>query len=128
MKGGCFMNWKFSKDKPIYLQIIDTVQMSIISGELSPGDKLLSVREMALEAEVNPNTMQKALQELEKMRLVFSQRTSGRFITEDKNMIDELKKNFAEKIIIDFFHKMKDIGFTKSEIFNYVEKMFKEMD
>lgn len=97
------MKWEFSKDKPIYLQIIDCIQTGIISGELKSGDKLPSVREFAVMASVNPNTMQRAFQELEKMKLVFSQRTSGRFITEDKNMIDELKNDFAKKIIIDFF-------------------------
>ncbi len=121
------MAWEFSKDKPIYMQIIENIQMSIISGEFKPGDKLLPVREMAATAAVNPNTMQRALQELEKTGLVFSKRTSGRFITEDNNMVEELKENFAKRQIIDFYEKMKSIGLTKQEIINYVEKTFGEM-
>ncbi len=121
------MAWEFSKDKPIYMQIIENIQMSIISGEFKAGDKLLPVREMAAMAAVNPNTMQRALQELEKMGLVFSKRTSGRFITEDTHMVEELKENFAKRQIIDFYEKMKSIGLTKQEIINYVEKTFGEM-
>lgn len=121
------MAWEFSKDKPIYMQIIENIQMSIIAGEFKPGDKLLPVREMAATAAVNPNTMQRALQELEKTGLVFSKRTSGRFITEDNNMVEELKENFAKRQIIDFYEKMKSIGLTKQEIINYVEKTFGEM-
>ncbi len=121
------MIWEFSKDKPIYTQIIEYIKMNIISGEYKPGEKLLSVREMAVLAKVNPNTMQRALQELEKDELVFSKRTSGRFITEDKNMIDELKASFAKKQIMDFYEKMKSIGLTKEEIIRYVQKIFGEM-
>ena len=121
------MIWEFSKDKPIYTQIIEYIKMNIIYGEYKPGEKLLSVREMAVLAKVNPNTMQRALQELEKDELVFSKRTSGRFITEDKNMIDELKASFAKKQIMDFYEKMKSIGLTKEEIIRYVQKIFGEM-
>ena len=121
------MIWEFSKDKPIYTQIIEYIKMNIISGEYKPGEKLLSVREMAVLAKVNPNTMQRALQELEKDELVFSKRTSRRNITEDKNMIDELKASFAKKQIMDFYEKMKSIGLTKEEIIRYVQKIFGEM-
>ena len=121
------MIWEYSKDKPIYAQIIENIKMSIISGKYKPGEKLLSVREMAVLAKVNPNTMQRALQELEKDNLVFAKRTSGRFITEDINMIDELKESFAKKQIMDFYEKMKSIGLTKDEIMRYVQKTFGEM-
>lgn len=121
------MIWEYSKDKPIYAQIIENIKMSIISGKYKPGEKLLSVREMAVLAKVNPNTMQRALQELEKDNLVFAKRTSGRFITEDINMIDELKESFARKQIMDFYEKMKSIGLTKDEIMRYVQKTFGEM-
>ena len=79
--------------RPIYLQIIERVQMDIITGRYQPGDKLPSVRDLAQEAAVNPNTMQKALSELERSGLIYSQRTSGRFITEDKELIHQMKKN-----------------------------------
>lgn len=122
------MVWEFSKDKPIYIQIIEYMQKGIISGEYKPGDKLLPVREMAVSAAVNPNTMQKALQELEKDNLLFTKRTSGRFITEDTNMIDELKESFVRKQIFDFYKKMQSIGLTKQEIIIYVKKTFEEVN
>lgn len=77
------MAWELDSDRPIFIQIVERIQMEIISGKYSPGDKLPSVRELAAVAAVNPNTMQKALTELERTGLVYSQRTSGRFITED---------------------------------------------
>ncbi len=122
------MVWEFSKDKPIYIQIIEYMQKGIISGEYKPGDKLPPVREMAVSAAVNPNTMQKALQELEKDNLLFTKRTSGRFITEDTNMIDELKESFVRKQIFDFYKKMQSIGLTKQEIIIYVKKTFEEVN
>lgn len=122
------MAWNFSKEKSIYTQIVEHIKISIISGEYKLGEKIPSVRELAVTAAVNPNTMQKALQELEKMNLVFTQRTSGRFITEDKAMVDKLKEDFAKKQIIDFYKKMKSIGLTKNEIINFVEKTFGEMN
>ncbi len=122
------MVWEFSKDKPIYIQIIEYMQKGIISGEYKPGDKLPPVREMAVSVAVNPNTMQKALQELEKDNLLFTKRTSGRFITEDTNMIDELKESFVRKQIFDFYKKMQSIGLTKQEIIIYVKKTFEEVN
>ena len=86
------MAWELDSDRPIFIQIVERIQMEIISGKYSPGDKLPSVRDLAAVAAVNPNTMQKALTELERTGLVYSQRTSGRFITEDAKMIEELKK------------------------------------
>ena len=77
------MPWELSNDRPIYLQLMERIQMDIVSGKYHAGDKLPSVRDLAIEAAVNPNTMQKALSELERVGLVYSQRTSGRFITED---------------------------------------------
>ena len=89
--------------------------MDIISSVYKPGDKLPSVRELAAEASVNPNTMQKALSELERTGLVYSQRTSGRFITEDQNMINELKSELAKEIVLSFFENMQKLGFQKED-------------
>lgn len=109
------MPWNLDSDRPIFIQIIEKIQMDIISGVYKPGDKLPSVRELAAEASVNPNTMQKALSELERTGLVYSQRTSGRFITEDKNMINELKSELAKEIILSFFENMQKLGFQKED-------------
>jgi DNA-binding transcriptional regulator YhcF (GntR family) len=116
------MKWHIDSDRPIYKQLIEQIELRIISGVLKPGNKLDSVREMAMEAGVNPNTMQKALVELERMGLVFAQRTSGRYITEDRKMIEESKKSLAEKEIYQFFEKMKSLGFEKEEIIKIIQK------
>ena len=97
------MSWTLDNDRPIYLQLMERIQRDIIAGVYQPGDKLPSVRDLALEAAVNPNTMQKALSELERSGLVYSQRTSGRFITEDTEMLTQMKKELATEHIQEFF-------------------------
>jgi len=109
------MPWNLDSDRPIFVQIVERIEKQILSGKYLPGDKLPSVRDLAMEAAVNPNTMQKALSELERSGLVYAQRTSGRFITEDQNMINQLKKNLAKETIENFLLQMQDIGFSKEE-------------
>lgn len=110
------MPWNLDSSWPIYLQIIERVQMDIITGRYQPGDKLPSVRDLAQEAAVNPNTMQKALSELERSGLIYSQRTSGRFITEDKELIHQMKKELAAAEVSAFVAHMKQLGITPEEI------------
>ncbi|MCI9077154.1 MAG: GntR family transcriptional regulator [Dorea sp.] len=110
------MTWNLDNNMPIYLQLMERIQRDIISGRFGPGDKLPSVRELAVEAAVNPNTMQKALSELERGGLVYSQRTSGRFITEDEELIKELKKEQAEKYLVEFMENMRSLGLKEEEI------------
>lgn len=110
------MPWNLDSSRPIYLQIIERVQMDIITGRYQPGDKLPSVRDLAQEAAVNPNTMQKALSELERSGLIYSQRTSGRFITEDKELIHQMKKELATAEVSAFVAHMKQLGITPEEI------------
>lgn len=110
------MPWNLDSSRPIYLQIIERVQMDIITGRYQPGDKLPSVRDLAQEAAVNPNTMQKALSELERSGLIYSQRTSGRFITEDKELIHQMKKELAAAEVSAFVAHMKQLGVTPEEI------------
>ena len=110
------MPWNLDSSRPIYLQIIERVQMDIITGRYQPGDKLPSVRDLAQEAAVNPNTMQKALSELERSRLIYSQRTSGRFITEDKELIHQMQKELAAAEVSAFVAHMKQLGITPEEI------------
>ena len=110
------MPWNLDSSRPIYLQIIELVQMDIITGRYQPGDKLPSVRDLAQEAAVNPNTMQKALSELERSGLIYSQRTSGRFITEDKELIHQMKKELAAAEVAAFVAHMKQLGRTPEEI------------
>ena len=110
------MPWNLDSSRPIYLQIIERVQMDIITGRYQPGDKLPSVRDLAQEADVNPNTMQKALSELERSGRIYSQRTSGRFITEDKELIHQMKKELAAAEVSAFVAHMKQLGITPEEI------------
>lgn len=110
------MPWNLDSSRPIYLQIIERVQMDIITGRYQPGDKLPSVRDLAQEAAVNPNTTQKALSELERSGLIYSQRTSGRFITEDKELIHQMKKELAAAEVSAFVAHMKQLGITPEEI------------
>ena len=119
------MPWNLDDDRPIYLQLMERIQHDIISGVYKPGDKIPSVRDLALDAAVNPNTMQKALSELERAGLVYSQRTSGRFITEDEQMIKKMKMDLAEEHIRHFFEQMHHLGFTDSETLEMIEETIK---
>lgn len=116
------MSWTLDNDRPIYLQLMERIQRDIIAGVYQPGDKLPSVRDLALEAAVNPNTMQKALSELERSGLVYSQRTSGRFITEDTEVLTQMKKELATEHIQEFFQKMEQLGFSRAELLTLVTK------
>ena len=110
------MRWQFSNDAPIYAQLIAQIKVGIVSGAFPPGERLPSVRDLATEAGVNPNTMQRALAELERDGLVFSQRTAGRFVTEDKTMIETAKRSLAERHVKTFLAAMLRLGFQREEI------------
>ena len=110
------MKWYFSDSAPIYAQLIRQIKVGIVTGAFPPGERLPSVRELATEAGVNPNTMQRALAELERDGLVFSQRTAGRFVTEDKVMIERAKRGLAERHIKTFLAAMLRLGYRQEEI------------
>lgn len=119
------MAWNLDSDRPIFMQIVERIQMDIISGKYHPGGKLPSVRDLAAEASVNPNTMQKAFQELERSGLVYSQRTSGRFITEDGTMIEQLKTSIASEKITEFLEYMKQLGLGHEEVLTLMNQAMK---
>jgi Predicted transcriptional regulators len=114
------MTWDLNADRPIYAQLMEIIEMDIISSRYKPGDKIPPVRELAVLAAVNPNTMQKALSELERKGLLHSHRTSGRYITTDIQMIDDLKENLALQQINVFLEKMQGLGYNNEEIINLV--------
>lgn len=116
------MAWNLNSDRPIYAQILEVIQMRIISGIYQPGGRLPSVRELAVEAGVNPNTMQKALSELERSGLVTAVRTSGRVVTEDMEMIGQTKTALAREQVQEFMDKMKRLGFEKEEVVRLLEQ------
>ena len=109
------MIWSFKEDRPIYAQLIEHIEVAIISGSFKPGDKMPSVRELASEAGVNPNTMQRALAELEQNKLLYAQRTAGRYVTEDEDIIASVKKEIALKHIEEFLYAMGRLGFNAKE-------------
>ncbi len=110
------MQWQFSNDAPIYTQLIGQLKVGIVSGDIPPGQRLPSVRDLATEAGVNPNTMQRALAELERDGLVYSQRTAGRFVTEDEAAIRGARRSLAEQHIRNFLRAMEGLGYRKEEI------------
>ena len=116
------MAWTFKDDRPIYSQLVEQIKIKIISGEWELGGRLSSVRELAEQAGVNPNTMQRALAELERDGLVHSKRTSGRFVTEDEDMIKGVREAVAAENIAAFIESMKRLGFTESEIMDEFKK------
>lgn len=120
------MAWALDSGRPIYAQIIERVQLDIITGHYKPGEKLPSVRDLASEAAVNPNTMQKALSELEQSGLLYTQRTNGRFITEDTELIQRMKTTLATMQVREFIHKMRQIGLDDTEILQLIQTIMKE--
>ena len=116
------MEWNFKDGIPIYTQIIDEMTMRIASSAYAPGDKLPSVRDLALDAGVNPNTMQRALAELERRGLVNAQRTSGRFVTEDAGALTGLRKSMSDEIIQELTGRLRDLGMTDEEIIDAVRE------
>lgn len=120
------MAWELNSDRPIYTQILEKIQMRIISGIYQPGERLPSVRELAAEASVNPNTMQKAFTELERSGLIQTQRNSGRTVTEDISMIKQVQTQVALSQVQSFFNTMMELGFSKEEILAFVQEATEE--
>lgn len=116
------MPWNLDDNRPIYLQLMERIQHDIISGVYQPGDKLPSVRDLALDAAVNPNTMQKALSELERGGLVYSHRTSGRFITDDSTLLKKIKTDLAQEYISTFLSQMRRLGLNDSETLEMIKE------
>ncbi len=121
------MCWDLSSDRPVYIQIVEKIQIEIVAGHYKAGDKLPSVRELASSAAVNPNTMQKALTELERTGLVYANRTSGRFITDDKELLAQAKKDLASAEVSAFLAKMKQFHYSEEEIFALIKELYKDI-
>ena len=116
------MTWNFNSNMPIYVQIMDVLKQRIVSEEMKPGEKIPSVRELAQEAGVNPNTMQRALTELERENLLYTVRTSGRFVTMEKNRIEEEKQSLAKGKVLELMNSLEKLGFSREEIKELLEK------
>ena len=122
------MTWNLDSDRPIYTQLIDQIELKICSGVYPLGSKLPSVRDLAKEASVNPNTMQRALAKLEEDGLLYTNRTSGRFVTEDLKMVKQIKNRVAQEHIDYFFTKMAELGFDKNEVITLLSTMTQKED
>ena len=109
------MRWNIRSDAPVYSQLVEHIKLAIVSGEFPLGSRLPSVRELASEAGVNPNTMQRAFAELEREGLVLTQRTAGRTVTEDALRIETVKRRLAAAAIQTFWVSMRLLGFDQSE-------------
>ena len=120
------MQWKLSDDRPIYVQLMETITAAIASGTLAAGSRLPSVREMAAQAGVNPNTMQRALAELERDGLLYSQRTAGRFVTDQSDRITQKRKELAMQQIRIFLSSMKEMGYPSEQPLNLIQQAVKE--
>ena len=120
------MDWNFRNDQPIYSQLTQRLTEAIVSGIYAPGEKLPSVRELAVEAGVNPNTVQRALADLERDGLVFSQRTAGRFVTENVHMIENAKFRLADKCVADFLSEMAKLGCGREEVLSLLQGVKEE--
>lgn len=120
------MAWNLDNDRPIYAQLVDRIKMQIVSGQYLPGGKLPSVRDLAAVAAVNPNTMQKAFAELERGGLIVTQRTNGRTVTLDEEKIRSIRESLAEEHVDQFFRKMKELGYGKSEAEELLKRRYEE--
>ena len=115
------MKFEFDNNIPIYIQLVDNLKIYIISGKIELGSRLPSVRDLAKEIKVNPNTVQKALGELEDMKLIFTERTNGKFVTTDKKLIEKYKNEYATTLVNKFFSSMEDLGFNKIDAIKYLK-------
>lgn len=116
------MKFNFDNNIPIYIQLVEQLTLYIVSGKIQSGERLPSVRDLALKTKVNPNTMQKALVELEEKKLIYTESTNGKFVTTDKKLIDKFKKSYADELTKKYFIGMESLGFDKDEILNYLKE------
>ncbi len=117
------MEFNFDNERPIYLQLVEKLKINIISGYYPPGSRLPSVRELALIAKVNPNTLQKALQELENEKLIYTERTNGKFVTNDNKIIAKLQKELAKEKVNRYITDMNNIGITYEIAIKYLQEI-----
>lgn len=116
----------FAENRPIYLQIMDEIIQQIVNGKLKSGDKVMAVREMALELSTNPNTVQRALQELERMEILYSERGKGRFVTENQEILAKVNQEKVTQVMSDYLSTMKSLGFEGNEALAKLQRFIEE--
>lgn len=117
------MNYVFDNERPIYIQLVEKIRIDIVSGKFKKGQRLPSVRELALMLKVNPNTMQKALAELENEKLIYTERTNGKFVTEDEKLIEKTKNNLAQEKVNNYLSSMGNIGISYELAVKYLQEL-----
>ena len=117
------MDYIFDNERPIYIQLVEIIRTQIVSGKFQKGERLPSVRELALTMKVNPNTMQKALVELENEKLIYTERTNGKYVTEDESLIEKVKKELAREKVNNYLNSMNDIGISYDEAIKYLQEL-----
>ena len=117
------MEYVFDNERPIYIQLVEMIRIDIVSGKFKKGQKLPSVRELALMMKVNPNTMQKALVELEDEKLIYTERTNGKYVTEDEKLIEKIKKQLAQEKVNNYLNSMKNIGISYELAVKYLQDL-----
>ena len=115
------MNFIFDNDRPIYIQLVEQLKEYIVAGKFKAGEKLPSVREFAMQIKVNPNTVQKALAEIENQKLIYTERTNGKFVTENEELIENVKKKLANKKVQKYFQDMNKLGIDKEDAIKYLQ-------
>ena len=117
------MSYCFDNDRPIYIQLLEKIKMDIVSEKIKPGEKVFSVRELALLYKVNPNTVQKSLEKLEEEGLIYTERTNGKFVTEDKKLITRVKEEFAKEKVNKYLSDMQNLGFDFDDAVKYLNEL-----
>ncbi len=117
------MKYTFDNERPIYIQLVEMIRVDIVSGKYQKGDKLPSVRELALIMQVNPDTEQKALSELEQEKLIYTERTNGKYVTKDEKLIEKTKKELAQDKVNSYLNSMKSIGIDYTSAVNYLQEL-----
>ena len=117
------MEYIFDNERPIYIQLVEMIRIDIVSGNFKKGQKLPSIRELALTMKVNPNTMQKALAELEDEKLIYTERTNGKYVTEDEKLIEKVKKKLAQEKVNNYLNSMKNIGINYELAIQYLQEL-----
>ena len=120
------MQWQLRGDRPIYQQLMEQLTEQIVSGQLGAGDKVPPVRELAADAAVNPNTMQRALAALDGEGLSIPNRTIGRTVTEDEGVLEAMRSRLAGNIIDQFFEATAELGYSKEQAVQLLERSMKE--
>lgn len=117
------MSYCFENDRPIYIQLLEKIKIDIVSEKIKPGEKVFSVRELALLYKVNPNTVQKSLEKLEEEGLIYTERTNGKFVTEDKELITKVKEEFAKEKVNKYLTDMQNLGFDFDDAVKYLNEL-----